>query len=66
MGNDYQGISNVRKSLDVILILGFLIVDWLIFHDLFKAGEQYTVTEYLTGILSIPVIIISVKSLLKK
>jgi len=55
----------MRKILDIILILGFLFVDWLIFHDVFKAGESYTVTEILTGILSIGVFITSVQSLFK-
>jgi hypothetical protein len=56
----------MRKILDVILIAGFLFVDFLLFHDILKIGEGYTVVDYLTGILSIPVIIISVRALLKK
>lgn len=53
------------KILDVVLIIGFLVVDWLIFHDFMKAGEMYTVTEYLTGALSLIVFVNSVRSLLK-
>jgi hypothetical protein len=56
----------MRKILDIILILGFLFVDWLIFHDVLKPGEAYTVTEILTGILSIGVFIVSIKSLFSR
>ncbi len=55
----------MKKIIDVVLILGFLFVDFLMWHDLFKVGETHTVVEYLTGILSIMVIIISLQSLLK-
>lgn len=56
----------MRKIIDVILILGFLFVDLLFFHDIFKVGEVTTLPQYLTGILSIIVIILSLRSLLKK
>lgn len=56
----------MRKALDIILIAGFLVVDFLFFHDVFKAGEVTTLPQYLTGILSIPVFVVSVQSLLKK
>jgi hypothetical protein len=55
----------MRKFIDTILILGFLFVDFLFFHDIFKAGETTSIAQYLTGVLSIPVIVISAKSLLK-
>ena len=54
----------MRKALDVALIAGFLAVDFLFFHDFLKAGEVITPAQYLTGFLSIPVFIISVRSLL--
>lgn len=54
----------MRKIIDVILIIGFLFVDFIFFHDIFKAGETTSVGQWLTGILSIPVIIISIQSLL--
>jgi hypothetical protein len=38
---------------DVGLIVGFLAVDFLFFHDVFKAGEVTTVPQYVTGVLSI-------------
>jgi hypothetical protein len=54
------------KTLNILLVVGFLVVDWLIFHDIFKGGETYTVTEFLTGALSLLVFFTSGKSLLKK
>ncbi len=54
------------KTIDALLILGFLFVDFLMFHDLFKVGEYNTLPEYLTGILSIIVIVRSTQSFLKK
>lgn len=56
----------MRKIIDILLILGFLVVDFLFFHDFFKTGEEINLPQYLTGLLSIPVLIISVQSLLKK
>ena len=56
----------MKKIIDVILIIGFLFVDLILFHDIFKIGEQHTVVEYLTGVLSILVIIKSAQSILKK
>jgi hypothetical protein len=46
----------MQKTVLVISILGFIVIDWLIFHDFLKTGETYTFTEYLTGVLSIVVI----------
>lgn len=55
----------MRKIINIILILGFLAVDFFFFHDFFKAAEVITFPQYLTVILSIPVFIISIKALLK-
>ena len=55
----------MKKLLAAIIILGFLFVDFLFFHDLFKAGESTSVAQYLTGILSIVVIVIAVKVLVE-
>lgn len=52
--------------MDVMLILGFLVVDWFFFHDFFKPGEVINLPQYLTGILSIPVFVISIQSLLRE
>jgi len=56
----------MNKIIDAVLILGFLFVDFLMFHDAFKVGEIHTLPEYLTGILSIIVLARSVQSLLRK
>ncbi len=56
----------MRKAIDTILILGFLSVDLLFFHDIFKPGEVTTLPQYLTGILSLPVLALSLQSLLKR
>jgi hypothetical protein len=49
----------MKKALAVTLIVGFLVVDFLFFHDILKPGEVITFPEYLTGLLSIPVILIA-------
>lgn len=55
----------MKNLIDISLIIGFLVVDFLFFHDLLKVGEVITAANYLTGILSVVVIIRSVGSLLK-
>jgi hypothetical protein len=55
----------MKKALAIALILGFLVVDFLFFHDVFKAGERITFPQYLTGLLSVPVIIVSGMFLLR-
>jgi hypothetical protein len=55
----------MRKTFDIILILGFLAVDFFFFHDILKGDEIITVPQYLTGVLSIPVFFICIHSLLK-
>ncbi len=54
----------MRRALDISLILGFLAVDVLFFHDLLKAGEVTTIPQYMTGMLSILVFAICGQSLL--
>jgi hypothetical protein len=53
----------MKKIASFILIVGFLAVDFLFFHDFFKTGEIITVPEYLTGILSLIVFGVSAQSL---
>jgi hypothetical protein len=55
----------MKQLLSITLIVGFLFVDFLFFHDAFKTGEVITTAQYLTGLLSIPVIVLSAQSLLK-
>ena len=54
----------MRRALNLSLILGFLAVDFLFFHDLFKAGEVTTLPQYMTGFLSVLVFAICAQSLL--
>lgn len=54
----------MKTVLGLLLIVGFLFVDLLFFHDIFKPGEVTTLPQYLTGLLSIPVIVISAQALI--
>jgi hypothetical protein len=56
----------MRKVLDITLIAGFLVVDFLFFHDILKPGEAITFPQYLTGFLSLAVIALSVRSLSRR
>ena len=58
-------IKLMKKLIYMVLVIGFLFVDMLFFHDFFKPGEVTTLPQYLTGILSLPVFYISIKELLK-
>ena len=58
--------SSMKKTLAVVLIVGFLVVDFLFFHDILKPGESPTAAQYLTGLLSIPVLIASAHYLLRE
>lgn len=53
----------MQKLIDIVLIAGFVAVDFLFFHDFFKAGEIITLPQYLTGVLSVIVIALSAQSL---
>ena len=55
----------MKKALAVALIVGFLLVDFLFFHDIVKAGEAVTFPQYLTGVVSIPLLVISALYLLR-
>ena len=55
----------MRRVVDVGLIVGFLAVDFLFFHDILKAGEETTVPQYMTGLLSILVFAVCGQSLLR-
>lgn len=57
--------QTMRNILDMILILGFLAVDFFFFHDIFKSGEVITFPQYLTGFLSVLVFIICAHSLIQ-
>lgn len=55
----------MKKALAIVLIAGFLSVDFLFFHDILKPGEVLTLPQYLTGVLSIPVIVVASLYLLR-
>jgi hypothetical protein len=55
----------MRRTVAAVLILGFLAVDFLFFHDLLKPGEVTTLPQYLTGFLSILVFVVCAQSLLR-
>jgi ABC-type Na+ efflux pump permease subunit len=55
----------MRKIIDIVLILGFLFIDFIFFHDIFKVGETTSLGQWLTGILSVLVFAVSIQSLLK-
>src|SRR6476620_9176938 len=60
-----RSFPSMKKALAIVLIFGFVLVDFLFFHDLFKPGEIVTFPQYLTGVLSIPVVVISAVFLLR-
>jgi len=55
----------MKKALAVTLIVGFLVVDFLFFHDILKPGEVITFPQYLTGLLSVPVILVAALYLIR-
>ena len=57
---------SVRKTISAVLVLGFLAVDWLLFHDAFKAGETHTTADYLVAVLSVLVFAAAGQDLVKK
>lgn len=48
-------IDSMNKAISIVLVIGFLAVDFLFFHDFFKPGEIITPAQYLTGLLSLVV-----------
>jgi hypothetical protein len=53
----------MRQAINVMLIVGFLVLDWLRFHDILKP-EVPTAADWLTGILSLLVFYVALNSLL--
>lgn len=53
----------MRKPLIIAIILILLVIDWFEFHDFF---EPKTLPEFLTGLVSIPIIILLGMDLLKR
>ena len=55
----------MTRVISVVLISGFAVVDFLFFHDLFKPGEVITLPQYLTGALSVLVVVLAGQNLLR-
>lgn len=53
----------MRKLLIIGIILVLLLIDWFEFHDFF---EPKTLPQFLTGLVSIPIIILFVMDLFGK
>jgi hypothetical protein len=53
----------VSYAINIILIIGFVLLDWLRFHDVLKP-EIPTIADWLTGVLSLLVFYVAAKSLL--
>ncbi|HSW85352.1 MAG TPA: hypothetical protein VLF79_01915 [Candidatus Saccharimonadales bacterium] len=56
----------MKKLVAIILITGFLAVDFLFFHDILKPGETITLPQYLTGLLSLIVFVVAAQLYLKE
>lgn len=54
----------MKRVASAVLVVGFLLVDFIFFHDIFKPGETTSLGQWLTGFLSIPVMATSLHSLL--
>ncbi len=62
-GQEYN--LSMKRATDLLLIVGFLVVDVLFFHDLFKPGEHTALPQILTGLLSLIVIYRSAQSIIQ-
>ena len=51
----------MNKLFAIVLVAGFVAVDFLFFHDMFKPGERITPAQYLTGFLSLLVFVVAVR-----
>jgi len=57
--------TRIETAVHIVLIVGFLAVDFLLFHDALKPGELITPVEWLVGVLSVLVLVSSSLALLK-
>ncbi len=53
----------MRRTLAIVIIVTLLVIDFLEFHDLF---EPKTLPEILTGLVSVPIVVLMGLDLLKK
>lgn len=59
-------VSDMRKTAYIVLIVGFLAVDFFFFHDFFKPGEMISLPQYLTGFLSLIVFALALPALARQ
>ena len=57
-------MPNARKWIHPVLIGGFILLDWLRFHDVLKP-ETPTLADWLTGGLSLLVFYVAAQSLME-
>jgi hypothetical protein len=55
----------MQRALFAALILSFMAIDWLMFHDLLKPGERFTAVQFMTGAVSVPTMAILVRDLVR-
>lgn len=55
----------VQRAIHATLIIGFAVVDWFFFHDLFKPGEATNPVQLLVGLLSVLVFLTSAAALVR-
>jgi hypothetical protein len=55
----------MRQVIDATLIAGFIVLDWLRFHDILKP-EVPSAADLLTGLLSVGVFYVAMKSLVEQ
>ena len=53
----------MRRAFAIVIILTLLVIDFLEFHDLF---EPKTLPEILTGLVSVPIVLLLGLDLLKR
>ena len=55
----------MKRAVYLVLVVGFVILDWMRFHDFNKPGEVLTTADWLTGFLSLLVFYLAIDSLMK-
>ena len=53
----------MNYAINFMLVAGFIVLDWLRFHDIFKP-EKPTAADWLTGALSLLVFYVAAKGIL--
>jgi len=53
----------MNRAVYLVLVVGFVILDWMRFHDFNKPGEVLTTADWLTGFLSLLVFYLAIDPL---